>query len=157
MALNDVETTVVLRKSQMAKAKMLKKAILVHGNLLRDLVKRVTELKKESEAIKNDYEKEKLLARHLRAEVITLTNVIKKYKIDIKDEMIKKFKIENNWKFLDDMEMTIINYMIILAKSSVEKTKARYMKKINMIKVSRYYTCYTCHLYTSLLLYYLKI
>lgn len=119
----------------MTKAKMLKKAILVHGNLMQDLAKRVTEIKIESEAIKNDYEEEKLLARHLRAEVITLKNTIQKYKLDIKDEMIKKFKIEKNWKFLDDMEMTIINYMIILAKSSVEKTKARYTKEINMIKV----------------------
>jgi len=120
----------------MTKATVLKDAILVHGDAVQDLTERVVELKQECEAVKRDFEAEKSLTRRLRTETNALENIKNKYKTDIKDEIIKKFRIESTWKFLDDMEMTIINYLIIQAKSNVVKTNERYNKELQLFKVS---------------------
>lgn len=119
----------------MTKANMLNSSILVYGNVMQVLTNRVTELKKEREEIIDTYKNEKLIAKQLRAEINVMEHILKKYKVAIRDEMIKKFKIETDWNFLDDMEMAIINYMIIQAKSHTEETKENFIKEIKLLKV----------------------
>lgn len=135
MKLNDIETTIVLNKSQMTKANMLNSSILVYGDVMQVLTNRVTELKKEREEIIDTYKNEKLIAKQLRMEINVMEQVLKKYKVAIRDEMIKKFKIETDWNFLDNMEMAIINYMIIQAKSYAEETKDNFIKEIKLLEV----------------------
>lgn len=142
MKLNDVETTIVLNKSQAAKSRLLKNSILVYGNVMQVLTNRVTELKKEIDDIKDTYKDEKLLAKQLRTEINAMEHVLKKIKVAIRDEMIKKFRMETDWSFLDDMEMAIINCMIIQAKSNAEETKQRFVKEVKLLEVSM------CQLYT---------
>lgn len=121
----------------MNNAKILSKAILVNGNIMQDLSRRVTELNEESESIKNKFEDEKLYVKRLRSETLALENVIKNYKLDIKLEIQKKFKIEKNWSFLDHMEMTIIKYMLVhLRLSDIEETRKHYTKEESTLKVN---------------------
>lgn len=119
----------------MTKAKLLENSILVYGNIMQVLTNRVAELKKEREDIKDVYKDEKSLAKQLRTEITAMEHVLKKYKVAIKDEMIKKFRMETDWSFLDDMEMAIINYMIIQAKSNADETKERFTKEIKSLEV----------------------
>lgn len=105
---------------------------------MEDLEKKVNELKKGGKMLDYQYAKEKLLAKHLRTDIILLNDVVKKYRTDIKDEIMNKFKTEKNWSFIDHMEMTIINYMIIQANSSVPKTKEAYTNKNKLLKVNNY-------------------
>lgn len=134
--MNDVETTILLKKSQTTKATFFDKAILVHGNIMQDLTNRVTELKKEKKDIKEKYKEEKLHAKMLRTEINEMEHVLKKYKVAIKDEMMKKFRMETDWNFLDNMEMAIINQMIIQTKSNAEEMKEHFIKEIDSLKVS---------------------
>lgn len=122
----------------MAKAKLLKNSILVHGNVMQVLMNRVTELKEERKDIKNTYKNEKLLAKQLRTEINMTEHVLKNYKVAIKDELMKKFRMETDWNFLDDMEMAIINCMIIEAKSNAEEIEERFIKEVKLLEVSTY-------------------
>lgn len=106
------------------------------------LTNRVAELKKEIDDIKDTFKDEKLLAKQLRTDINRMEHVLKKMKVAIKDEMIKKFKMETSWSFLDDMEMAIINCMIIQAKSNTEETKERFIKEIKLLEVSIMPTLY---------------
>lgn len=133
--LNDIEITVILNKSQMIKAKLLKSSILIHGNGLQVLTNRVTELKKEKQDIKNKYKEEIFVAKQLRTEINVMEHILKKYKTIIKDEMIKKFRMETDWSFINDMEMAIINYMIIQAQSNSEETKECFIKEVKLLEV----------------------
>lgn len=135
MQLNDVKTTIVLNKSQMNKAKLLRNCILLYGNVMQDLTNRVTELKKEEKEIIYIFKNEKLVAKQFRTEITKMENILKNYKIAIKDEMIKKFKIETDWNFLDEMEITIINYMIINSKSKAKDTKEHFVQEIRLLEV----------------------
>ncbi|CAI6355931.1 unnamed protein product [Macrosiphum euphorbiae] len=54
--------------------------------------------------------------------------------IAIKDEMIKKFKTVTNWNSLDQMEMTIIDYMIIKSKSEAKDSKERFILEIKILE-----------------------
>ncbi|XP_029344284.1 cilia- and flagella-associated protein 44 isoform X2 [Acyrthosiphon pisum] len=134
LKLNDVKTTIVLNKSQMTKAKLLKSCILLYGNVMQDLTNRVMELKKEEKEIIYTLKNEKVVAKQFRTEITKMENILKSYKIAIKDEMIKKFKIETDWNFLDEMEMTIINYMIIKSKSKAKDTKERFVREIRLLE-----------------------
>lgn len=136
LKLNDIETTVVLNKSQMTNAKLLENSILIYGNIMQVLTNRVTELKKEREDIADTFKNEKLLSKQFRAEINMMEQLLKKYKVAIKDEMIKKFRIESNWHFIDNMEMAIINYMIIQAKSNAGDMKERFAKEEKSLEVS---------------------
>lgn len=100
------------------------------------LTNRVSELKKEINDIKYTYKDEKLLAKQLRTEINVMEHALKTIKVSIRDEMIKKFRMETDWSFLDDMEMSIINCMIIQAKSSAEETKERFAKEVKLLEVS---------------------
>lgn len=135
MKLNDVYTTIVLHKSQMTKAKSLKNSILLYGNVIQDLSNRATELKKEEKEIIHILKNEKLCAKKDRIEIAKMENVLKNIKISIKDEIIKKFKTETNWKFLDEMEMTIIDYMIIKSKSESQDLKDHFIQEIRILEV----------------------
>uniref|UniRef100_A0A2S2P1G3 WD repeat-containing protein 52 n=2 Tax=Schizaphis graminum TaxID=13262 RepID=A0A2S2P1G3_SCHGA len=134
LKLNDVKTTIVLNKSQMTKAKLLKSCIVLYGNVMQDLTNRVIELKKEKKEIVYTFKNEKLVAKQFRTEITKMENILKSYKIAIKDEMIKKFKIETDWNFLDEMEMTIINYMIINSKSKAKDTKECLLREIKLLE-----------------------
>lgn len=135
LKLNDVETTVLLNKSQMGKTKFLSDSILVNENTIQDLTTRVTELKKEIKEMKHTYEAEKLLATQLRTEINEMEHVLKKYKVAVKDELIKKFGVETGWSFIDNMEMDIINCMIIQAKSNIDEKKEFFVAEIESLKV----------------------
>jgi len=135
LKLNDVKTTIVLNKSQMTKAKLLKSCILLYENVMQDLTNRVMELKKEEKEIIYTFKNEKVVAKQFRTEITKMENILKSYKIAIKDEMIKKFKIETDWNFLDEMEMTIINYMIIKSKSKAKDTKEHFVQEIRLLEV----------------------
>lgn len=119
----------------MMKANMLNSSILVYGNVMQVLTNRVIELKKEREEIIDTYKNEKLIAKQLRTEINVMEQVLKKYKVAIRDELLKKFKIETDWNFLDDMEMAIINYMIIQSKSQTEEMKENCNKEIKLLEV----------------------
>ncbi|XP_015370377.1 PREDICTED: uveal autoantigen with coiled-coil domains and ankyrin repeats-like [Diuraphis noxia] len=134
LKLNDVYTTIVLHKSQMTKAKSLKNSILLYGNVIQDLSNRAAELKKEEKEVINNLANEKLCAKKDRIEIAKMENVLKNIKISIKDEMIKKFKTETNWKFLDEMEMTIIDYMIIKSKSESQNLKNHFIQEIRILE-----------------------
>ncbi|XP_025191573.1 uncharacterized protein LOC112591851 [Melanaphis sacchari] len=134
LKLNDVKTTIVLNKSQMTKAKLLKNCIVLYGNVMQDLTNRVMELKKEKKEIINTFKNEKLVAKQFRMEITKMENILKSYKIAIKDEMIKKFKIETDWNFLDEMEMTIIDFMIINSKSKAKDTKECFLREIRLLE-----------------------
>lgn len=133
--LNEIETTVILNKSQMIKAKLLESSILIHGNVLQVLTNRVAELKKEKQDIKNKYKEEISVAKQLRTEINVMEHILKKYKTTIKDEMIKKFRMETDWNFMNDMDMAIINYMIIQAQSNSEETKECFIKEVKLLEV----------------------
>lgn len=133
--LNEVETTVILNKCQMIKAKLLENSILVQGNVLQVLTNRVTELKKEKQDLKNMYKEEQIVAKQLRTEINVMEHILKKYKTTIKNEMVKKFRIETDWDFINDMEMAIIKYMIIQDQSNVEETKKSFTKEIKLLEV----------------------
>lgn len=120
----------------MTKAKLLKSCIVLYGNVMQDLTNRVIELKKEKKEIVYTFKNEKLVAKQFRTEITKMENILKSYKIAIKDEMIKKFKIETDWNFLDEMEMTIINYMIINSKSKAKDTKECFLREIKLLEVS---------------------
>ncbi|XP_015370284.1 PREDICTED: uncharacterized protein LOC107166226 [Diuraphis noxia] len=134
LKLNDIKTTIVLNKSQITKDKLLKSCILLYGNVMQDLTNRVMDLKKEEKDIIYTFKNEKLVAKQFRTEIIKMENILKSYKIAIKDEMIKKFKIETDWNFLDEMEMTIINYMIIKSKSKAKDTKESFIQEIRLLE-----------------------
>ncbi|XP_022179157.1 uncharacterized protein LOC111039821 isoform X2 [Myzus persicae] len=134
LKLNDIKTTIVLNKSQMTKAKLLKCCILLYVNVMQDLTNRVMELKKEEKEIIHTLKNEKLVAKQFRTEITKMENILKNYKVAIKDEMIKKFKIETDWNFLDEMEITIINYMIIKSKSKAKDTKERFVQEIRLLE-----------------------
>lgn len=119
---------------------MLQSSILVYGNVMQVLTNRVTELKKEKQDIKITYKSEKLLAKQLRTEINTMEHILKKYKVAIKDEMMKKFRMEMDWKFVDDMEMAIINFMIIQTQSNANKTKECFAKEIKSLEVRTFGT-----------------
>lgn len=135
MQLNDIYTTIVLYKSQITKAKSLKSSILLYGNVVQDLTNRAAELKKEEKEIINMLKKEKLCAKKDRIEIVKMENDLKNIKIAIKDEMIKKFKTETKWSFLDEMEMTIIDYMIIKSKSEAKDSKERFIRELRILEV----------------------
>jgi len=135
MKLNDVYTTIVLYKSQITKAKSLKNSILLYGNVIQDLSNRAAELKKEEKEIINILKIEKLCAKKDRIEIAKMENDLKNIKIAIKDEMIKKFKTETKWSFLDQMEMTIIDYMIIKSKSEAKDSKERFIRELGILEV----------------------
>lgn len=122
----------------MSNVKVLEKTILMDGKAMEGLEKRMIELKKGGDKLEYRYAKEKLLAKQLRTDIILLSDVVKKYRIDIKDEIMNKFKTEKSWNFIDHMEMTIINYMIIQANSSVATTKEAFTKKNELLKVNNY-------------------
>lgn len=138
MILKSIKATVVLKLSQISNVNELEKTILIDGSVMEDLEKKIIELKKGGEKLEYQYAKEKLLAKHLRTDIILLNDVVKKYRMDIKDEIMKKFKTEKNWSFIDHMEMTIINYMIIQANSNVTITKEAYTNKNKLLKVNNY-------------------
>lgn len=119
----------------MAKAKLLKNSILVYGNVMQVLMNRVAELKEERKDIKKTYKNERSLAKQLRTEINMAEHVLKNYKIAIKDELMKKFKMETEWNFLDDMEMAIINCMVIEAKSNAEEIEERFIKEVKCLEV----------------------
>jgi len=119
----------------MTKAKSLKNSILLYGNVIQDLSNRATELKKEEKEIIHILKNEKLCAKKDRIEIAKMENVLKNIKISIKDEIIKKFKTETNWKFLDEMEMTIIDYMIIKSKSESQDLKDHFIQEIRILEV----------------------
>lgn len=150
MKLNDIYTTIVLNKSQISKAKSLKTSILLYGNVLQDLSKRTVELKKEEKDIIKTLKKEKLCAKKDRIEIAKMENVLKNIKIAIKDEMVKKFKTEIDWKILDQMEMTIINYMIINSKTNTRDTKKRFIRELKILEVFYYDLKYLLQIYTIL-------
>lgn len=119
----------------MCKAQLQNSSVLVNGNVMQVLANRVTELKKETDDIKYEYTSEKLNAKQLRTEINAMEQILKNYKVAIRDEMIKKFRIETDWSFLDDMEMAIINYMIVQAKSRPEETKERFINETKLLEV----------------------
>lgn len=119
----------------MCKAQFQNSSVLVNGNVMQVLANRVTELKKETDDIKYEYKSEKLNAKQLRTEINAMEQILKNYKVAIRDEMIKKFRIETDWSFLDDMEMAIINYMIVQAKSRPEETKERFINETKLLEV----------------------
>jgi len=135
MKLNNVYTTIVLYKSQISKAKSLKNSILLYGNVIQDLSNRAAELKKEEKEIINILKKEKLCAKKDRIEISKMENDLRNIKTAIKDEMIKKFKTITNWNFLDQMEMTIIDYMIIKSKSEAKDSKERFIRELKILEV----------------------
>lgn len=120
----------------MVKAKLLKNSILVYGNVMQILMNRVAELKEERIDIKKTYKNERTLAKQLRTEINMTEHVLKNYKVAIKDELMKKFRMETEWNFLDDMEMAIINCMIIEAKSNAEEIEERFIKEVKRLEVS---------------------
>lgn len=120
----------------MTKVKLLKSCIVLYGNVMQDLTNRVMELKKEKREIIYTLKNEKLVAKQFCTEITKMENILKSYKIAIKDEMIKKFKIETDWNFLDEMEMTIISYMIINSKSKTKDTKEYFLREIRLLEVS---------------------
>lgn len=120
----------------MTKAKLLKNSILVYGNVMQVLMSRVAELKEERKDIKKTYKNERSLAKQLRTEINMAEHVLKNYKVAIKDELMKKFSMETEWNFLDDMEMAIINCMIIEAKSNAEEIEERFIKEVKCLEVS---------------------
>lgn len=125
---------------QIINTKMLQSSILVYGNVMQVLTNRVTELKKEKQDIKITYKGEKLLAKQLRTEINAMEHILKKYKVAIKDEMIKKFRMEMDWRFVDNMEMAIINFMIIQAQSNANKAKECFVKEIKSLEVRTFDT-----------------
>jgi len=120
----------------MTKAKSLKSSILLYGNVIQDLSNRAPELQKEEKVIMDIFKKEKSCAKKDRIEIAKMESILKNIKISIKDEMIKKFKTETNWKFLDEMEMTIIDYMIIKSKTEAQDLKDRFIQEIKILEVS---------------------
>ncbi|XP_029341420.1 cilia- and flagella-associated protein 44-like [Acyrthosiphon pisum] len=134
MKLNDVRTTIVLYKSQITKAKLLKDSILLYGNVIQDLSNRASELKKEEKEIVNILKKEKLCAKKDRIEIAKMEIDLRNIKIAIKDEMFKKFKTVTNWNFIDQMEMTIIDYMIIKSKSEAKDSKERFIRELKILE-----------------------
>jgi len=135
MKLNNVHTTILLYKSQITKAKSLKNSILLYGNVIQDLSNRAAELKKEEKEIINILKTEKICAKKDRIEIAKMENDLRNIKIAIKDEMIKKFKTVKNWSFLDQMEMTIIDYMIIKSKSEAKDSKERFIRELKILEV----------------------
>jgi len=135
LKLNDIYTTIVLYKSQITKAKSLKSSILLYGNVVQDLSNRAAELKKEEKEIINILKKEKICAKKDRIEIVKMENDLRNIKIAIKDEMIKKFKTQTKWSFLDEMEMTIIDYMIIKSKSEAKDSKERFIRELRILEV----------------------
>eukprot|EP00102_Acyrthosiphon_pisum_P018899 XP_016656109.1 PREDICTED: centromere-associated protein E [Acyrthosiphon pisum] len=111
LKLNDVKTTIVLNKSQMTKAKLLKSCILLYGNVMQDLTNRVMELKKEEKEIIYTLKNEKVVAKQFRTEITKMENILK-----------------------NEMEMTIINYMIIKSKSKAKDTKERFVREIRLLE-----------------------
>lgn len=120
----------------MTKAKLLKTSVLVYGNVMQILTNRVIELKKEKEDINKIYKDEKLLAKQLHKEINMMETILKKYKVAIKDEIMNKFRLETNWNFLDNMEMDIINYMIIQAKSNAGEMREHLIKEVKLLEVN---------------------
>lgn len=138
LKLNDVYTTIKLNKSQLSKAKSLKNSILLYGNVLQDLSNRALELKKEEKEIIRTLQQEKLCAKKDRNRIANMENVLKNIKLATKDEILKKFKTEKDWKFLDKMEMTIIDYMIIKSKTDAKDAKKRFFKELRILEVLYY-------------------
>lgn len=119
----------------MANGKSLKSCILIYGNVMQDLSNRVMELKKEEKELLSNINDEKLVAKQYRIEIPKMENVLKNIKIAIKDEMIKKFKTEKVWSFLDKIEITIINYMITKHTSKAKEKKEQYIQELRILEV----------------------
>lgn len=127
--------TTIQKESEISKNQLWKSSVLLMGNVMQDLANRVPELEKETEGIKLEYKSEKLIAKQLRTEINAMEHVLKTYKVAIKDEMMKKFRIETDWSFLDDMEMAIINYMIAQAKSRTKETMDHLLTETKLLDV----------------------
>ncbi|VVC29555.1 WD40/YVTN repeat-like-containing domain,WD40-repeat-containing domain,WD40 repeat [Cinara cedri] len=134
LKLNDVDMVIVFYKSQMAEVKLLKNSVLVYSNLVKSLMNRVNELKKESEDIQSMHSEEQNNAKKSRKEIIDMNLELKNYKEAIKYEMEKKFKTTASWSFIDNMERTLINYMIICSNSNRDEMIGRSTKEIKLLK-----------------------
>lgn len=78
---------------------------------------------KEIEALKTISKKLILVTTKDREIRRNVKKVLNSYKEDLKFEIKKKFITETDWDFLDEMEMTIIDYMIIWYKFSLESSQ----------------------------------
>ncbi|XP_050529600.1 cilia- and flagella-associated protein 44 isoform X1 [Daktulosphaira vitifoliae] len=131
LKLNDVETTIILNKNQMNEAKVLSKSVLLYGNIMQNITTRVSTLEKERKDVKESYKKLILHSKRLRIDLHHMEENYKKYQIAIKDVMMKKFKMLIN---LDNMEMTVIKYMITKAKYNASDLKEQFNKEIDILK-----------------------
>ncbi|XP_050423055.1 cilia- and flagella-associated protein 44 [Adelges cooleyi] len=131
LKLNDIETTVLLTELQMTKAKLLSNSILVMANVMQNMKSRRLALEREKKEIKEKMKELMLHSRRLNIDIEYLREIYKNCHIDIKDEMITKFRMIIS---LDDMEMTIIKYMITQAKSNADELKSQFNKQIDTLK-----------------------
>lgn len=120
----------------MDKVKSLENTIILSENVMEVLENRVSELKIEKKDIDNTFKEKKLHAKLLRKEINIMNEDVKNYKVAIKDEIMNKFGSRSGWKFVNDMEMAIIDYMIMKNKPIQNKTENRFVKEISLLKVS---------------------
>lgn len=120
----------------MAKVKVLKNAILVNGHVMETLENRVSELKIEKKNIIYAHKDERLQAKKLHIEINKINDDVKRYKLAIKDEILKKCGMRKSWKFIDEMEVAIINYMIAQVPINEKEIREPFNKNIKLLKVS---------------------
>lgn len=135
LALNEVETTVILKTSQLPATKILKNSILVYDSVYQSLLNRVAELRKENEQTEEICKKTNLATKIIGTEMNEMKNVLSKCKTGLRNQILNKFKINAKWKFLDTMEMDLIRYMILEANALKDNSAEQFAKEIKFLKV----------------------
>lgn len=124
----------------MDKVQSLENVIVISKDVMQILENRVSELKIERKEIVNAHKEQKLRVKMLRKEINLINEDVKNYKIAIKDEILNRLGSRMGWKFINDMEMAIIDYMIILSKPMAKNTETDLIKETAILKVIVMYT-----------------
>lgn len=124
----------------MAKVQSLENVIFVSEDIMQILENRVTELKIERKEIVNAHKEQKFRVKMLRNEINLINEEVKNYKVAIKDQILNRLGSRMGWKFINDMEMAIIDYMIILSKPIARKTENDLINETTILKVILLYT-----------------
>lgn len=123
----------------MAKVQTLENTIIISEDVIQVLENRVSELKIERKDIVDTFKETKLHAKLLRKEINMMIEDVKNYKVAIKDAIMNKLGSRSGWKFINDMEMAIIDYMIVKNKPIAKTTENSFVKEISLLKVSVQY------------------
>lgn len=118
-------------------------AILLYGNLgsTLQMTKRLNKYMKEISDLEQTSKNKMLQVKKIRMETKKIEQVLTSQKEILKSVLKNKFKSETEWKFLDDMEMSIIDFMIFQHKSNLDTNRSVIIAR--KVSTVNYYNNYT--------------